>query len=63
MARVVVHKETSPEKVEAGETKFICRCGLSEKMPFCDGSHHKTKDEGDRLFVYDGDERREVSKP
>lgn len=26
-------------KFETKETFFLCRCGLSEKKPFCDGSH------------------------
>jgi CDGSH iron-sulfur domain-containing protein 3 len=28
-------------KVEAGKTYAWCSCGLSEKSPFCDGSHKK----------------------
>jgi len=27
------------KQMEAGETVYLCRCGLSEKKPFCDGSH------------------------
>jgi CDGSH-type Zn-finger protein len=32
---------TSPFKidVEAGKTYYWCTCGLSNKQPFCDGSH------------------------
>ena len=26
-------------KVEKGKTYFWCSCGLSQKQPFCDGSH------------------------
>lgn len=25
--------------VKEGEKYFICTCGLSQKQPFCDGSH------------------------
>ena len=28
-------------KVEKDTTYFWCLCGLSEKQPFCDGSHKK----------------------
>ncbi len=28
-------------KVEAGKIYSWCTCGLSEKQPFCDGSHKK----------------------
>jgi len=29
-------------EVSAGKTYFWCACGLSEKQPFCDGSHKGT---------------------
>ena len=38
---------TSPQnapykvKVEKDKTYFWCACGLSQKQPFCDGSHKK----------------------
>ena len=28
-------------KVEKGKTYFWCACGISQKQPFCDGSHKK----------------------
>jgi len=28
-------------KVEKNKTYFWCVCGLSQKQPFCDGSHKK----------------------
>ena len=28
-------------KVEKDKTYFWCACGLSQKQPFCDGSHKK----------------------
>ena len=28
-------------KIEKGKTYFWCACGLSQKQPFCDGSHRK----------------------
>ena len=42
-----MEKPTSPQKspykikVEKGKTYFWCSCGLSNKQPFCDGSHKK----------------------
>ena len=28
-------------KVEKGQVYYWCACGLSQKQPFCDGSHRK----------------------
>ena len=35
--------QKNPYKViaEKGKTYFWCACGLSQKQPFCDGSHKK----------------------
>ena len=32
-----------PVEVKAGDTYFWCKCGLSKKQPFCDGSHKNTR--------------------
>ena len=29
-------------EAEAGQNYFWCACGLSQKQPFCDGSHKQT---------------------
>ena len=31
-----------PVDVEEGKSYFWCACGLSQKQPFCDGSHKGT---------------------
>ena len=38
-----VSSQKSPYKVkvEKNKTYFWCACGLSQKQPFCDGSHRK----------------------
>lgn len=38
----IVQKFSYPIEVEADKTYFWCSCGLSEKQPFCDGSHSGT---------------------
>ena len=30
-------------EVESGQSYFWCSCGLSQKQPFCDGSHKGTE--------------------
>lgn len=30
-------------EVESGKSYFWCLCGLSQKQPFCDGSHKGTE--------------------
>lgn len=35
-------KDASGNIIQKGDEVYICRCGASEKMPFCDGSHKKT---------------------
>jgi len=32
-------KKSENIKVEKGQTYFLCTCALSEKYPFCDGTH------------------------
>lgn len=38
----IAQKAPYPMEVEAGKTYFWCACGLSQKQPYCDGSHKTT---------------------
>jgi CDGSH iron-sulfur domain-containing protein 1 len=67
MARLVRHTATGPYKIDPktlpqDKMIFICGCGLSQTLPFCDGSHKgcRTEEQG-KLYVYDAD-RKAVSE-
>jgi len=40
---VIAQKAPFGVEVEAGQTYWWCRCGRSQKQPFCDGSHKSTE--------------------
>ena len=40
--RHIAQKKPFVAEVEAGKTYYWCACGLSQKQPFCDGSHKTT---------------------
>lgn len=55
MARMVRMDGTGPHRVDPQDKPvFICGCGLSRNMPFCDGCHKDARAEKDgTLYVYD----------
>ena len=66
MPRLVKHLRQEPYAVTiGGETQYICACGLSANLPYCDGSHANTTDEDPhKLYWYDAElERHEVPEP
>jgi CDGSH-type Zn-finger protein len=55
MARLVKRFRNKPYAVTVGgETQYICGCGLSATLPFCDGTHKSTHaEEPGKLYWYD----------
>lgn len=46
MARLIRHDATGPIEVKPqAQSAWICACGLTQNLPFCDGSHKKSKSE------------------
>ena len=62
MARLVQHEAIGPKEVKiGGESKWMCMCGLSKNMPFCDGSHKLCSGENEgKIYKYENGKRIEV---
>ena len=64
MARLVKKENKGPLGVKVGtKSMWICMCGLSNNLPFCDESHKRIEDEeDDKIYVYEnkGNNRIEV---
>ena len=55
MARMIRHEATGPIRIDPQDKPiFICGCGLTKNVPFCDGSHKACNGEQpDKLYIYD----------
>jgi CDGSH-type Zn-finger protein len=65
MPRLVRHDAEGPIRIEPQDKPiFICACGLSQNLPYCDGSHKtcRTTETPGTLYVYDKDRRQIVEE-
>jgi CDGSH-type Zn-finger protein len=55
MARLIRHEADAPYRIDPQDKPvFVCACGLSKDLPFCDGAHKACKDEkAGTVYVYD----------
>jgi CDGSH iron-sulfur domain-containing protein 3 len=56
MPRLVRHEATGPTEIKPQEKSvWVCACGLTQNLPFCDGSHKTARqnEQPGKLYVYD----------
>ncbi|MCC7193854.1 MAG: CDGSH iron-sulfur domain-containing protein [Phycisphaeraceae bacterium] len=59
MPRLVLHTATGPFEIKPQEKSvWICQCGLSQNLPYCDGSHKACRNEvPGKIYVYGPDRK------
>ena len=68
MARLLRHEAVKPYKIDPatwppGKAIFICACGLSRNLPFCDGTHKGcVNEQPGTLYVYDDSRQRVIEE-
>jgi CDGSH-type Zn-finger protein len=64
MARLVRHEAMEPIEIKPQQDSvWVCACGLSQDLPYCDGSHAKTTDEKPgEVCVYDRARQRIIER-